>query len=1857
MDGSGNVFIADASHNVVKEITVASGYTAVNTLGSGFSFPWGVAVDGSGNVYVDDQTNNAVKQIVAAGGYTTVNTLATGLTNLHGLAVDGSGNVYPTQSNEPTNSIKDVLKLDTADAPAFTFGSLSIGSDSAAQSVVLQNFGNATLASQTAQAISIPSGFMQVAGSGTPTDCNAITFALNPGAGCNISIEFQPAIVGGYSGNALINDNALNNLSAQQMIALSGNGTVATTSLTLTASPLSPSTYQSVTLTATLSPFSVLTDTTNTENISFTINGIPAGTSSLNNGVATLNTTALHAGSNSVIATYNTDGNFASATSNTLTYVVTQASQTITFGSLADKFTTDPPFTVSATGGNSGNPVDFFAAGTTPGWTTGASMGTALQTAVAGAPGDGMIYVAGGLAAGVRINTLQQYNPALNTWTTKASMPTAVYQAAAASIGGLFYVAGGWDSSVPSTHLQIYTPYTNSWTTGASMSHLSACGLGGAINNNLYVFTACNGNSGYFALLDVYDPVANSWTSLTSGPIAHSSGAGGVINNKLYVVGGLDGSGNLTAELDVYDPSVPGWTTKHAMPVALAGISGDVIDGKLYVVGGNDNASPTNNYFNTVYVYDPVADSWTLQAASMPTALTDAAAVAFGGALYVAGGNNSTPYLNTLQILNTNQCTVPSGNLVNLTGSPGTCTITAYQAGNNDYLDATPVSQSFNITVAPITKLVYGTSPATPINAGGNAGSAITVLEQSAGGTTQPTGADLITLTVTGPAGFTTAVHTATAVNGIATFNLAANALTIAGTYTYTATFAALTPAVATEIVNPGITTHFSVVASPSSTTATAGTGILITVTAQDSFNNTTPSYSGIVHLTSTDAAAFLGANSTLTSGVGTFPATFKTAGSQTITATDTVAATITGTTVVITVSPGATASYRFTAPATATAGAVFNFIVTATDNLGNTTPAYTGTIHFTSTDGAAVLPANYTFVAGDAGVHTFSVTLNTVGSEFVTVADTVTSSIATAHIIVNPGPATHFTLSAPSPAAAGTAFNFTVTAFDASNNIATGYTGIAHFTSTDAAATLPANYTFLAGDNGVHTFSATLKTAPSQTITATDTVTGTITGTTSAITVTPAAASRFSVSSPGIATAGVSFSVSVTALDAFNNTATTYAGTVHFTSSDGTAVLPANSTLTSGTGSFAVTLKTAGSQTITATDTVTPAITGFATVTVSAAAATHYTVSAPGTATAGTAISISVTAFDPFNNIATGYRGIAHFTSTDAVATLPADYTFLAADNGVHVFSATLKTAGSKTITATDTVTGSITGVTAAIIVSAGANAQFAFANPSPVIAGTPFNVTITAEDAFGNVNTTYAGTHPLHQFGCRRRASGQLHFCGWRCRRAHLLRHHEHHQRRAAPRADSYRQGHRLQRHLHLRRHHGQSGRAHRRCRQRHRSREQHEQPHHARALWRCGRIRRRRNQCHARHRHRQRDHHHLYANAQQRLQRLQTASPIPPPTSPPPPRRPLVSITINKIPVTVTLGNLSPTYNGLPHSATATTAITSSGTPVTVSSITFTYNGSSTPPTAVLAGGYAVVATVVDPIYIGTGTGTLNIGKAALTITGSTLSKVYGAAIPSLNGTYSGQQNGDTFTVTGATTATVLSPVVAGGYATVPAATGTNLADYTVTPVNGTLTIIPADTSAALTVGTQNALAGQNNTYTATITSLTSGTPTGSVQFLENGSVFGAATLVNGQATLTSAALGAGTYSITIAYSGDNNFNPNIAASAVVVDVNLPDFTFTVSTPPVVVMQFGGTAAFTMHLIPQTGSFYRDVDFTVTGNLPLDAVITLSPNPILAGSGTTDVTFTVTTTKLAWYRNSRCCRWRRRFTLHSDSSLPAA
>src|SRR5215831_7416389 len=93
-----------------------------------------------------------------------------------------------------------------------------------------------------------------------------------------------------------------------------------------------------------------------------------------------------------------------------------------------------------------------------------------------------------------------------------------------------------------------------------------------------------------------------------------------------------------------------------------------------------------------------------------------------------------------------------------------------------------------------------------------------------------------------------------------------------------------------------------------------------------------------------------------------------------------------------------------------------------------------------------------------------------------------------------------------PNPTSVGASHSFTVTAKTACGNTSVGYMGTIHFSSSDTAASLPADYMFTPADSGSHTFTATFNTGGTQSLTATDTTTSSITGTQSGIVVKTAA-------------------------------------------------------------------------------------------------------------------------------------------------------------------------------------------------------------------------------------------------------------------------------------------------------------------------------------------------------------------------------------------------------------------------------------------------------------------------------------------------------------------------------------------------------------------------------------------------------------------------------------------------------------------------------------------------------------------------------------------------------------------------------
>jgi hypothetical protein len=152
-----------------------------------------------------------------------------------------------------------------------------------------------------------------------------------------------------------------------------------------------------------------------------------------------------------------------------------------------------------------------------------------------------------------------------------------------------------------------------------------------------------------------------------------------------------------------------------------------------------------------------------------------------------------------------------------------------------------------------------------------------------------------------------------------------------------------------------------------------------------------------------------------------------------------------------------------------------------------------------------------------------------------------------------------------------------------------------------------------------------------------------------------PATATGLTVTAVGASVnAGTAFNITANAVDGSGVAVPNYAGTVHFTSTDPQAVLPPDSKLNNGSGTFAVTLKTAGAQAISATDTGNAGLAGTFSMNVNPGTASQLSINVASAVTTGLAFNMTVSTVDAFGNPATSYSGTANFTSTDPQATLP---------------------------------------------------------------------------------------------------------------------------------------------------------------------------------------------------------------------------------------------------------------------------------------------------------------------------------------------------------------------------------------------------------------------------------------------------------------------------------------------------------------------------------------------------------------------------------------------------------------------------
>jgi N-acetylneuraminic acid mutarotase len=383
-------------------------------------------------------------------------------------------------------------------------------------------------------------------------------------------------------------------------------------------------------------------------------------------------------------------------------------------------------------------------------------------------------------------------------------------------------------------------------------------------------------------------------------------------------------------------------------------------------------------------------------------------------------------------------------------------------------------------------------------------------------------------------------------------------------------------------------------------------------------------------------------------------------------------------------------------------AGAPFDVTVTVQDAYGNPATSYTGTVHFASADPyGATLPADYTFTAADAGVHTFAAgaTLFTPGSQTVTLSGTglptgaVSSWRGEGNALDSVG-GNNGTLQGGVTFAAGEvgqAFQF---------NGTTGYVRVADAPSLDLASamtmeawinpaaltagnfeTIIAKSTFPVRNYGLWVNSAgglhlsyinssgvniSFNTAPGLIHTGVFTHVAGVIDTAGGVMQVYVNGQLVASQATAGPMAPNTFPLTIGASDAgpssFFNGLIDEAAVYHRALS-GAEVRDIY--LNGSAGKF-------------------QAISGAANFNVVAAPAAGIRILAPAGATSGTPFNLTISAVDRYGNTATSYTGTVHFGSTDPQgASLPEDYTFTAADAGVHTFAAraTLFTAGSQTV------------------------------------------------------------------------------------------------------------------------------------------------------------------------------------------------------------------------------------------------------------------------------------------------------------------------------------------------------------------------------------------------------------------------------------------------------------------------------------------------------------------------------------------------------------------------------------------------
>ncbi len=228
----------------------------------------------------------------------------------------------------------------------------------------------------------------------------------------------------------------------------------------------------------------------------------------------------------------------------------------------------------------------------------------------------GFVLPESGPPGWVPVNNAWEYDPVADAWKALAPMPSRRGSALAAVakdkiyvIGGAATIPGSNETAVFPTHphmsvgtVEEYDPAANTWRERSAMPTPRNHAAIGAVNGKIYVIggrvgAAFIGLASDISVVEEYDPDTDQWSGPRARmPIARSALGAGVYRGRIYVAGGEYQDPHMMATfraLEAYDPVSNTWTEMPPMPVSRHGLAVGVIGNRLHVISGDVQSAGT----------------------------------------------------------------------------------------------------------------------------------------------------------------------------------------------------------------------------------------------------------------------------------------------------------------------------------------------------------------------------------------------------------------------------------------------------------------------------------------------------------------------------------------------------------------------------------------------------------------------------------------------------------------------------------------------------------------------------------------------------------------------------------------------------------------------------------------------------------------------------------------------------------------------------------------------------------------------------------------------------------------------------------------------------------------------------------------------------------------------------------------------------------------------------------------------------------------------------------------------------------------------------------------------------------------